>query len=226
MKRLVVPDLIGFHGVTAFFTGKDPGVCTHEISRVYGIEKENIYLPVQKHTDKVLVLGPDREPVIADAVITKERGVLVGIKVADCVPVLIYERKKGVMGAVHAGWRGTAEGILKKTIKTAIDRFSCEGRNFVLAIGPSIRGCCYSVDHDVIKSVRHATGEGDYYRERGGKYCLDLAMANKYQAVSAGVPESNIWISGDCTYCNPDRYFSYRYARGAAGRQGAFIGRL
>jgi len=226
MNRLIYPDIFTGLPVTAFFTGKDPGADTGEIGGILGIEGSDIYLPVQKHTDKIHLLETDRSPVIADAVLTKEKGVLTGIKAADCVPVLIYDRKKHVAGAVHAGWRGTAAGILLKTINTAAESFFCAGEDIVVAIGPSIRWCCYGVDYDVVRAVVQATGKGEYVLERGGKYCLDLAAANKYQALSAGVPEQNIWISGDCTYCRPERFFSYRYAKGTTGRQGAFIGNL
>lgn len=225
MNRLIFPDI--FKGqVTAFFTGKDPGAGLSDISRILGIKKENIYLPVQKHTDKVLILDSDLGPKIADAVITNRKGVLTGVQVADCVPVLLYDKEKGVTGAVHAGWRGTAEGILKKTIRAIVERFFCKPDNILIAIGPSIRQCCYEVDHEVFHAVEKATGHGEYHRRKGEKYCLDLPSANKYQAMSTGVPETNIWISPDCTFCNPDRYFSYRYAKGSTGRQAGFIGRI
>jgi len=223
MNRLIFPEI--FKGkITAFFTGKDPGAEVPDISRTLKIQRECIYLPVQKHTDKVQILGSDHEPKIADAVITTENGVLIGVRVADCVPVLLWDRARGVIGAVHAGWRGTAAGILKKTLLEMSGRFFCDPKDILVAIGPGIKWCCYGVDHDVVHAVRQATGEGDYVLEKGGKYCLDLPSANKYQAVSAGIPEPNIWISEDCTFCNPGRYFSYRYARGATGRQGGFIG--
>ncbi len=61
---------------------------------------------------------------------------------------------------------------------------------------------------------------------KAGKYCLDLPKANKYQALSMGVPEKNIWLSEECTFCRPDLYYSYRFAKGTTGRQGAFIGKI
>jgi YfiH family protein len=142
------------------------------------------------------------------------------------VPILIYEQQRGIIGAVHAGWRGTAAGILKKTIAMIIERFSGSPGGFYVAIGPSIKGCSYEVDHEVNDAVVKATGAGDYYSKKGGKYFLDLPSANKYQALSLGVPEENIWVSDECTYCNPDKFYSYRYAHGSTGRQGAFIGKL
>jgi len=225
MPGLIFPDNIKGH-VTAFFTGKNPGADTEEIGRILGIERERIYLPVQKHTDKVIVVESMIEPKVGDAVLTREMGILVGVQVADCVPILLYEKSRGIVGAVHAGWRGTAAGILKKTIRAALDRFAGDPGEIVIAVGPSIRWCCYGVDGDVLGAVRKETGDGDYYLRKGEKYCLDLATANKHQAISVGVPERNIWLSEDCTYCRPEAYYSYRYARGSTGRQGGFIGRI
>lgn len=225
MRRLIFPEI--FKGeVTAFFTGKDPGADPGEVAGMLGIKKENIYLPVQKHTDKIVLLESLRETKIADAVVTTETGVLIGVQVADCVPVLIYEKEKGVVGAVHAGWRGTAAGILKKTLMMIMERYVCGPDGFQVAVGPSIKGCSYSVDHGVNDAVRRATGVGNYYSKRGEKYFLDLPSANKYQALSLGIPEPNIWVSDECTYCNPHKFYSYRYAKGSTGRQAAFIGKL
>lgn len=225
MRRLIFPEI--FKGeVTAFFTGKDPGADPGEVAGMLGIKKENIYLLVQKHTDKIVLLESLRETKIADAVVTTETGVLIGVQVADCVPVLIYEKEKGVVGAVHAGWRGTAAGILKKTLLMIMERYVCGPDGFQVAVGPSIKGCSYSVDHGVNDAVRRATGVGNYYSKRGEKYFLDLPSANKYQALSLGIPEPNIWVSDECTYCNPHKFYSYRYAKGSTGRQAAFIGKL
>jgi len=212
--------------VTAFFTGKIPGADPAQLSKVLNIHADRIHMPIQKHTDKIAIVESNSYPVIADAVITKERGLLIGVQVADCVPILMYETTKGIMAAVHAGWRGTAEAILQKTIRLVTDRYICSAENIYVALGPAIRGCCYQVDFDVMHAVSRATGPGDYSASNAGKHCLDLPKANKYQALSMGVPEKNIWLSEDCTFCRPDIYYSYRFAKGTTGRQGAFIGKI
>ncbi|MDI6744268.1 MAG: peptidoglycan editing factor PgeF [Thermodesulfovibrionales bacterium] len=225
METLIYPDIFKKH-IIAFFTGKSPGADIDEISAVASIDKQRIYLPIQKHTDKVLVLDSDLSPRIADAVITSNKGILLGIQIADCVPVLLHDAKKNVIGVIHAGWKGTAEAILKKTIEAMQERFSSFPVDIKIAIGPSIRWCCYNVGYDVLESVEKATGSGEYHINRGGQYCLDLAAANKYQALSAGIHEKNIWLSDECTFCNPDKFYSYRYAKGTTGRQSGFIGIL
>ncbi len=220
---IVEPPVFRGQRVRGFFTTKKIADDTKEISRCCVVPASHVYIPVQKHTDRVAVLEHDTGPVVADAVVTRRTDVAIGVRVADCVPVLIYERGQGLIAAVHAGWRGTAAGILLKTIKTMIGRFHAAPQDMLLAIGPSIKRCCYCVDYEVMHAVTAAAGNEICHVEKGGKYFLDLSSANMQQAISAGVPESQIWISGDCTFCNPDRYYSYRYAKGTTGRQGGFI---
>lgn len=223
MENIILLKIFG-NKVNAFFTGKTPGSDLGRISKIASVKRENIYIPLQQHTDRVLILDSDLEPKIADAVITNRKGLLLGVQVADCVPILLHDTGKDVTGVVHAGWRGTAEGILKKTITAMADKFNSSPSDIIIAIGPSIKWCCYKVGFEVIESVGKATGKGDYIIERGGQYCVDLPSANTYQALSIGVLPENIWISGECTSCHPDKYYSYRYARGTTGRQGGFIG--
>ncbi len=223
MNQLIAPDIFK-DSVMAFFTRKHPGADLNAISTMIKIKKEDIYMPVQKHTDTIHILHADRTPVTADAVITREQGVLLGIQVADCVPILMHERERGIVSVVHAGWRGTAHALLKKTIRLMIQEFTCRPENIQMAMGPSIKWCCYEVHSDVLKAVMNRTGEGDYYKKKKNKHCLDLATANKIQALSLGFSEDNIWISDECTYCYPDKYYSYRYAKKTVGRQGGFIG--
>lgn len=223
MQTVIIPDNMKAVA-SACFTGKDPGADLDSIAACFRIPRERVYIPIQRHTDRVMVIGPALEPAVADAVITKQKGLLIGIQVADCVPILLCDPEKQVVGAVHAGWRGTAQAILKKTLQTFSDTFFSDPAHILIAIGPSIRKCCYEVGGDVVRAVSHTTGTGDYSAARGDKFLLDLAAANQIQAVTMGVPEDNIWISDDCTFCSPEKFFSYRFGKGSAGRQAGFIG--
>ncbi len=156
--------------------------------------------------------------------ITDRKGVVIGVQGADCVPILLYDKRTHATGAVHAGWRGTAAAILKKTVRAMGERFSSSPSDIVIALGPAIRWCCYGVGYEVVEAVEKATGTGDYFTMKGEKYCLDLPSANRYQAFSAGVLPENIWMSDDCTSCQNEKYYSHRVAKGAPGRQGGFIG--
>lgn len=225
MDRLICPDI--FNGnVKAFFTRKPLGVDIKEISIIFSIRKEDIYLPLQKHTNKVLVVESDLKPKIADALITKRKGIFIGVQVADCVPILLLDKRNSTVGAVHAGWRGTAARIITKTIESMMKHFSSSPEDIHIAIGPSIRWSCYQVGYEVRNAIYNATGDGEYYIHKDGRYCIDLSSANIYQAVSMGVPKKNIWISHECTYCNPKEYYSYRFDKGITGSQGGFIGIL
>lgn len=223
--NLIKPLIFTHDGIRAFFTTHFLNDSLLEnIGGIVDIPKENIYLPIQKHTNKIHVLESDFSPVIADAVLTAEKNILIGVQVADCVPILLYDRDKWIIGAVHAGWRGTAAHILKNTIRTMQERFSSSPKDILIAIGPSIRQCCYDVDNDVKTAIQSATGEGAYYHNSGNKYFIDLSSANRIQALSMGVLQQNIWQSDECTFCNPDRFYSYRYTKNFTGRQGGFIG--
>lgn len=225
MKKFIEPPNMMSSNVKAIFTTKILDNNNIEvITREFNISRNNIYFPIQRHTNKIHVLESDLKPIVADAVLTDKKGVLIGVQVADCVPILLYDKEKNVIGAVHAGWRGTAAQILKNTIRTMQERFYSSTDDILIAIGPSIKQCCYKVGDDVKNAVSKTTGEGNCCYKQDGKYYVDLSSANKFQVLSMGIPHQNIWQSDDCTFCNPDRFYSYRYTKGFTGRQGGFIG--
>ncbi len=229
MHTLIEPPNLAVFNLRAFFTTKlsvdEKRNVKDVLSEKFNIPMDSIYMPIQKHTDAVQVLDSNSEPVIADAVVTARRNCLLGIAVADCVPVLLYDNQQRVAGAVHAGWRGTAANILPKTIRTMRERYGCIPANIMVSIGPSIRQCSYEVDEEVKTEVQNATGKGDYILREKDRYFIDISSANKMQALNEGISAGNIWQSEECTYCNPERFFSYRFSRGTSpGRQGGFIG--
>lgn len=228
MSVLIEPPNLKSKGLRAFFTTRncllpDDNIDAYIAGR-YGVSKENIFLPLQKHTDAVHVLESPGERVVADAVVTARKNIFIGVIVADCVPVLLYDSRREVIAAVHAGWRGTAKRILTSTIHAMVSHFHSEPRNISIAIGPSIRSCSYEVGEDVKADVIRGTGKGDYHRSEEDRHFIDLSSANRVQALSAGIGEGNIWQSEECTFCNPGKYYSYRYEGGSTGRQGGFIG--
>ena len=224
MDKFIKPSNINSSNVKAIFSTKSLNNNIQAIAGELNFSGIATYFPVQKHTNKIHVLEADIRPVTADAVLTNRRAILIGVQAADCVPVLIYDKDKKVVGAVHAGWRGTAAGILKNTIETMQKRFASLPEDMLIAIGPSIRQCCYEVGAEVKDAVEKAASGSIHYHELNGKYFIDLSSVNKIQALSIGVPEKNIWQSDECTCCNPGRFHSYRYAKDSKGRQGGFIG--
>jgi polyphenol oxidase len=152
----------------------------------------------------------------ADALIANGPG-LVGVRTADCVPILLADAPTGAVAAIHAGWRGTAEGIAPKTVHALAAEWGTEPRNLRAAIGPSIGRCCYEVGPDV------AARFGTFTRHPVN---LDLPAINEMQLKAAGV--SNIWKSGECSFCAVDAagplFHSFRRDREAAGRMVSFVG--
>lgn len=225
---LITPPNIGLPHVRAFFTTKifagNHGHVRDAVASEFNISAGKIYFPAQKHTNRIQILAADTTPEVADAVITVRKEIYIGVLVADCVPILLYDKGKKVVGAVHAGWRGTAQQILNETIRTIQGEFNSNLEDIFIAIGPSIGKCSYEVDEDVKVAVEQATGRGDYHIKKGDKYFIDLSTANRLQALAAGISEQNIWQSDECTFCDPEKFYSYRYSKGTSGRQGGFIG--
>ena len=223
MRTLSPPNMQHPH-VKAFFTTKVEGDGVKQGWEGIGVAKSDVYLPVQKHTDTVILLESHRESEIADAVITQKKGLLIGVQVADCVPLLLFDGRRSVVGAVHAGWRGTAAQITRKAVERMIAWFDCRPEDVRVALGPSIKRECYEVGPEVKEAICDVMGEGDYCVPVNGKFHIDLPAVNVLQAMSAGVRRENIWVSEVCTHCNPADFHSYRYHGDHCGRQGGFIG--
>ena len=226
MKKFIEPPNMGFSHIRALFSTKIYAYNKESLAREFNIPKDKIYFPVQRHTNKIHVLESDFKRVVADSVLTRGKGIVIGVQVADCLPILLYDKHKSIIAAVHAGWRGTAGQILKNTIFTMQEKFQSLTKDIMIAIGPGIKKCCYEVGEEVLKAIYEATGEGTYYIEKGDKYFIDLTSANMIQALSLGIVKKHIWNLNDCTCCNPDRFYSYRYAQGTTGRQYGLIGLL
>jgi polyphenol oxidase len=150
-----------------------------------------------------------------DALVSDQPGITVGIRTADCVPVLIVDPERRVVAAVHAGWRGTALRISAKSI----EKMTTEPARLIAVIGPCIGECCYEVGPEV--QSRFAAD----FPERADLSHIDLAEANRRQLVASGLQPANIEVSGLCTRCNPNLH-SFRRDREASGRMVAAIGIL
>ena len=156
-----------------------------------------------------------------DALITNKKGLMLTILTADCVPVLLFDPKQSVIGAVHAGWRGTEQGIVHKTILEMQKVFGSNPTDIVVGIAPSIGRCCYEVGEDVAKYFFEDSAS---FSKKEDKFMLDLPYLNKMQLLKAGLLEQNIEMSNVCTSCAVDDYFSYRNEQGCSGRFMSMIG--
>jgi len=184
-------------------------------------------LPKQIHSDEVHVL--DRVPLekpVGDALVSAVAGLLLVVRTADCLPVLLAEPGARVVAAVHCGWRGTAAGILKKTLLVMKSEFATRPQDVRAALGPSIAGSCYEVGEDVRQAFAAAGFPDGVFRAaagRPGKYLLDLVRANAGLLVEAGVMPDNISLAGICSHCRPE-FYSYRRDKGEKRRMCNFIG--
>ena len=160
-----------------------------------------------------------------DALWTAVRGTGVGVRTADCVPVLIADPEVPVCAAVHAGWRGFAAGVIGETVFRMGERFPpASVRRLAAAAGPSARGCCYEIGEEVADLLRPLPG-GDRFLSRGkraGKWTADLPSIALEGLAAAGVPRKNLEIAGPCTVCSSS-FHSYRREKSLTGRQLSFI---
>jgi len=208
----------------------------------------------QIHSNLVLlasVADASREkPRSADGLMTGEPGLLVGIRTADCIPILVADRKRRAVAAFHAGWRGTVQRIVESGIGRMRLQFGSRPEDLVAAIGPGIGPCCYAVGEEVLSSFESQfayarelfrevydsgpvrtkypllfmTQRAPGHSEIGPSLHLNLVEANRRQLLAAGLKPRAIHLIGGCTSCHRELFFSHRGSEGHAGRMMSVIG--
>jgi YfiH family protein len=203
----------------------------------------------QVHSGIIHRVGLEQPPLAGDGLMTDEPGVAIGILTADCVPILVADRKLRAVAAFHAGWKGT----LRRIVETGIGRmrleFGSDPEDLVAAIGPSIGQCCYGIGEEVEHEFRSQFSYADAlfcevfdsdpvrkkypmlflsqrapgHSDLGPSLHLDLQEANRRQLVDAGVPDEGIGVVAKCTSCRTDLFFSHRAEHGFTGRMLAVI---
>ena len=200
------------------------------LSDALGFDLKNLVLTRQTHSDIVRRVGKADSCGLdhhlypeSDALITNERGCALAVFTADCTPILLWDPATGAVGAVHAGWRGTAADIAGKTVRAMAEQFGCDPANIRAAIGPNIGECCFETDGDVPEAMLCAYGAAaaPFIRGTGAKFHVDLKGINALSLRLAGV--ENIEISSDCTACARELFWSHRTVGAARGSQGALI---
>lgn len=166
-------------------------------------------------------------PFEADGLATNVPGVTLCIFSADCIPILLFDPVKKAVAAAHAGWRGTAAAIAGKAVETLAREYGSDPANLCAAIGPGIGKCCFETDGDVPAAMTAALGglAEPFMTRTGaeGKWHVDLKAINAAVLVRAGLAAAHIDVSGDCTCCQHDRFWSHRYTKGERGSQAAVI---
>ena len=207
----------------------------------------------QFHSDVTHVVRSvptDGEPLAGDGLVTALPGIALAILTADCLPVLLADRKNKVVAAFHAGWRGTVRRIAEKGLGIMRREFGSRPQDISAAIGPGIQSCCYEVGEELkeqfesqfsySRELFREVQSSDPVREKypllfmnqrapgHGDLCiklhLDLREANRRQLIEAGIPAMQIFASANCTACNTKNFFSHRAEKGHTGRMMAVIG--
>lgn len=199
------------------------------------MSRERTVLAKQVHEDTVRVvtcvdagkgLFQERD-YTADALITNEKNLPLIVFSADCGNLLLYDPEAGCIGAVHAGWRGCAAGIILKTVQELKRVYQARPERILAALGPCIGPCCFETDEDVPRAMREALGTfAEPYllkQAQDIKYHVDLAGLNREWLLRAGILPEHIDVSGLCTACHPDLFWSYRKMGDARGAQIAII---
>ncbi len=218
--------------------GDDPANVRENYRRfcgALGAQMDIMVFSHQVHGDEIRVCtladagkGLDRpRDYEADGLVTDIPGLPLVIFSADCIPILLYDPVRRVVGACHAGWRGTALGIAGKTVRTMAAVYGCRPADIRCAIGPGISRCCFETHGDVPQAMERAMGAAAAAPFidplPSGKFRVDLKGINGYWLEKAGVLPEKIVISDDCTSCHPDIYWSHRHTGPARGSMAAMI---
>jgi polyphenol oxidase len=224
------------------------------VEAIAGSPETPLWTIRQIHSNLVVRVGRGdaarTPPQKADGLMTDEPGVLLGVQTADCIPVLVADRRHRVVAAFHAGWRGTVSRIVENGIGRMRLEFGSRPEDLVAAIGPGIGLCCYSVGEEVLAQFESQfdnarelfleVEDPDQVRARypmlflnqrapghaaqASRLQLDLVEANRRQLLAAGLSPKSIQVVGACTSCRPDLFFSHRASGGHAGRMMSVIG--
>lgn len=223
----------------SFAVGDDPAIVLanrRDFCAAVGIDATGVVCAAQIHGTAVARVGAaergrgfaSRESAIpdVDVLITAEPGVGLWLGFADCAPILLFDPRRRAVGLAHAGWRGTVGGIVGRTVEALTREFGCEPADLLATIGPCIGACCYEVGAEVTAGARASLPAPDEALAATGPstWRLDLVAANAQLLRAAGVLAGNVELSGICTSCQSDHFFSHRAQHGRAGRFAAIIG--
>ena len=209
------------------------------LAKVIGISPKHFITANQVHGTQVAIVaqsrkrrtiktvefqGPNGASDGLDALVTDVPGMCLMVLSADCVPVLLYDPVARIVGAVHAGWKGTMGTIVQKVVHVFQHTFDSQPDHIHAGIGPSIGPCCFEVGREVLEQYEAILGAEDLMAGKDGSHgYIDLWKANARQLVQVGVPDSHIEHSQLCTCHHVDTFFSYRCEQGKTGRFGTGI---
>ncbi len=177
-----------------------------ELFRELYVNPKRIISLKQTHSDSIFIFKNGASVIDtpeADAIITDSKNTAILIRVADCVPVFIYDKAKKTSALVHSGWRGTQKLIVVKVVKSMNDLFGSCTQDLIALVGPCIRDCCYEVSNDFKDNFKNIS-------KIGNKYFLDLPQEVMMQLSCTGIAKENIFDCGVCSSCSSYGFYSYR----------------
>jgi len=195
----------------------------HLFFNAIGINFEQVAKSHQVHGAEILFATEAGRYEGYDALITNVSGVQLAVTVADCTPILIFDPVQKAVAAIHAGWRGTVQQIVAKTVTQMQENFGTTPEDCIAYVGTCIDECSFEVGEEV---AEHFQSEHKRWDDDRNKFFIDLKKANADQLLVAGLKKENIEISMFSTVLNNDDYFSYRAENGTTGRMLATIGLL
>ena len=189
------------------------------LSTLVGLNPNHVVNPKQIHSAEVKFVYTPGEIAATDALISKSNSIVLSIQVADCIPLFLADPLNGIIGLVHAGWRGIEKRIISDTVNIMVQKGGSR-KGIIAFMGPSIRQCCFEIGPEVSKKFPiDCLINGNQDRS-----FLDLQQVATNQLIDSQVLDKNILSSEECTKCNPDKYFSYRRSGTKAGRMIGVIG--
>jgi YfiH family protein len=207
------------------FATRELGDGKHDIENIFhfldsnDIEYRRLVIPEQIHSVNIESFSSKSNEKLVkieetDGVITREKGTVLTVVTADCCPIIFAEKKEGIIGISHHGWRGSVKKFAVKIIDRMIDE-GARKENINIAIGPAIGECCYDVDNDRYYEFREEFDgfTNKIFHHRGGRWHLNLAMLNYLLLLEVGIKKENIDFFPFCTKCDKDRFFSFRRDR-------------
>ncbi len=186
-----------------------------------GFSKENVVFSHQIHGSEILLVNQPGNYTGFDAQITNSKGICLAVSIADCTPILIYDSKNKALAAIHAGWKGTVNEIVSKTLLALETNFETKSEHCYAFIGACISKQNFEVGDEVADKF---SPEFKNYNKTKNKYFVDLKAANKAQLLYFGIPNNQIEVSEYCTVANNALFFSHRKEKGITGRMMAAIG--
>lgn len=194
-----------------------------QLATKLGIQPEQLVFPRQTHGNCVIEIQniSPKEWSDGDALISNQSGICICVQTADCVPVLLFDKKNRVVSVVHAGWRGTAKRIVETAFLKMHKNYGSKSETMLAAIGPSIGFQNYEVGDEVISEIKKniPRAEQTFQQTKLGKYQLNLWEANRFILQEKGILDKNIQVLGECSFALAGKYFSAR-------REGIETGRM